>query len=197
MVGNDVVDLRDPEARPGAQHPRFDARVFAACEREAIARSADPARTRWTLWAVKEAAFKCARRREPGRSFSPRAWRVDLAAGRVEGADLSLCARLLSTPGAAGSGADDVVHVVVADPDARIAAAAAPLAPGADASRAARALAVATLSRLLGHPASDLAVRSGPGRAPRLVGGRRRGIDLALSLSHHGRWVAFAAELAA
>ena len=28
MVGNDVVDLGDPETRPGATHPRFDARVF-------------------------------------------------------------------------------------------------------------------------------------------------------------------------
>ena len=32
MIGNDVVDLGDDEAREGAQHPRFDARVFTAGE---------------------------------------------------------------------------------------------------------------------------------------------------------------------
>lgn len=42
-VGNDVVDLRDPETRKGAVHPRFDLRVFTADERERIAAAADRA----------------------------------------------------------------------------------------------------------------------------------------------------------
>ena len=42
MVGDDVVDLADPEARADALHPRFDARVFAPAERAALAASADP-----------------------------------------------------------------------------------------------------------------------------------------------------------
>ena len=35
MVGSDIVDLADPETRPGAAHPRFDARVFDEDERRA------------------------------------------------------------------------------------------------------------------------------------------------------------------
>ena len=41
MIGNDVVDLADPEAREAALHPRFDARVFAAGERALLRRAAD------------------------------------------------------------------------------------------------------------------------------------------------------------
>ena len=37
MVGNDIVDLRDPESQADGLHPRFDARVFTAPERDAIA----------------------------------------------------------------------------------------------------------------------------------------------------------------
>ena len=37
MLGNDIVDLGDPETRPGARHPRFDARVFTREERAALA----------------------------------------------------------------------------------------------------------------------------------------------------------------
>ena len=37
MLGNDVIDLGDPETRPGALHPRFDARVFTQRERAALA----------------------------------------------------------------------------------------------------------------------------------------------------------------
>ena len=32
MIGNDVVDLGQRGVQPGAQHPRFDARVFSASE---------------------------------------------------------------------------------------------------------------------------------------------------------------------
>ena len=35
MIGNDVVDLGDADTRPGAQHRRFDERVFAPSERRA------------------------------------------------------------------------------------------------------------------------------------------------------------------
>ena len=36
MLGNDIIDLGDPETRPGARHPRFDARVFTREERAAL-----------------------------------------------------------------------------------------------------------------------------------------------------------------
>ena len=44
MIGNDVVDLSDPESAPAALHPRFDARAFCEAERERLAASRDPGR---------------------------------------------------------------------------------------------------------------------------------------------------------
>ena len=41
MLGNDVVDLADPETRRAALHPRFDARAFAPRERAALAAASD------------------------------------------------------------------------------------------------------------------------------------------------------------
>ena len=57
MIGNDVVDLRDPDADPWRLHARFDERVFHPSERALIAASPQPGRTRWVLWALKESAY--------------------------------------------------------------------------------------------------------------------------------------------
>jgi hypothetical protein len=72
MLGNDVVDLWDPETRPGAAHPRFDVRVFDPTELAALARSRAPNQLRWVLWAAKEAAYKAAKRMDPTTLLSPR-----------------------------------------------------------------------------------------------------------------------------
>jgi len=77
-VGNDVVDLRDPETRPGATHPRFDVRVFDDHERRALGVASAGERLRWTLWAAKESAFKAARKLEPDVRFLPRRFGVRL-----------------------------------------------------------------------------------------------------------------------
>ena len=48
MVGNDVVDLRDPDADPATLSARFDLRVFGPDERDRLAASRHPVRLRWT-----------------------------------------------------------------------------------------------------------------------------------------------------
>lgn len=58
FVGVDVVDLALGEARHGGRDPRFLRRVFTGAERDRIRAAEDPAREVWTLWAAKEAAFK-------------------------------------------------------------------------------------------------------------------------------------------
>lgn len=78
MIGNDIVDLRDSEVLPGVGHPGFDGRVFTDAERALIAAAEDAARMRWSLWAAKEAAFKALARMSPGRIFSPRRLQVAL-----------------------------------------------------------------------------------------------------------------------
>jgi hypothetical protein len=71
MLGNDVVDLLDPESRPESFRPRFDERVFSPAEREAIAEDPDPLARRWAHWAAKEAAYKLARQLDSTFIFSP------------------------------------------------------------------------------------------------------------------------------
>src|SRR4029453_11561642 len=81
-----VVDFAASEARAGAAHPRFDARVFACSEREALLRSDAPPGLPWILWAAKEAAYKAVKRADPATVFSPRRFvvaRLGGAAARV------------------------------------------------------------------------------------------------------------------
>jgi len=190
MIGDDVVDLADPEARADALHPRFDARVFAPAERAALAASADPGRLRWVLWAAKEAAYKLASQRDPRVVFSPRRFAVSLGA-RLPG-------RVLWPGGAARvqvRRVGDAAHATARPLDAPgggLARGVARIAPGDDPSREARELARRGVARRLGLDARALYVVR-RGRIPRLElpGGRA----LALSLSHHGAFVSFACEL--
>ncbi|MFH2008447.1 MAG: 4'-phosphopantetheinyl transferase superfamily protein, partial [bacterium] len=80
-VGNDIVDLRDPESDPASLHARYLKRVFTAQERRAIGDRPDPVEL-WSRWAAKEAAYKAlAGDLSSGRSelvFSPRAFITEL-----------------------------------------------------------------------------------------------------------------------
>ena len=46
-VGNDVVDLTDPETSDGATHPRFAQRVLTPVEIATLADATDPNRRLW------------------------------------------------------------------------------------------------------------------------------------------------------
>jgi len=78
LVGNDVVDLADPENQPTAIHPRWDSRVFTPTEQQRLADASSLHHMRWRLWAAKEAAFKVAKKMEPALSFFPTAFHVEL-----------------------------------------------------------------------------------------------------------------------
>lgn len=188
MIGNDVVDLGDPESRAEARHPRFDGRVFDETERVLIEASPYPERTRWLLWAAKESAYKAARKEDPRTVFAPSCFVV-----RLEND-----ARASVTVGARGFRIDlvagaDHVHAVAwsaGDRPATVATAVARLPELSVRSDAVRWLAIATLSRRLAVKPEDLAIHR-DGRIPTLwIRGERSAADL--SLSHHGRFVAFA-----
>lgn len=98
MVGNDVVDLRDPDSDAGTHPRRFDERVFSSSEQQMLRQSdvsgqrsefahrSGSSRLRWRLWAAKEAAFKAARKRDTATVFSPPRFEVEFSgadAGRV------------------------------------------------------------------------------------------------------------------
>jgi len=204
MVGNDVVDLRDPESQPETLHPRFDTRVFTQAERAAIAAlaPADAARLRWKLWAAKEAAYKLARKRNPATVFSPSRFEVENADAAANARSLALVhegaryrVELTETDGALHAIACDDApargevlagwrRLAIGDLDRSD-----PEAPG----RAVRALVCEQLAARLGVAASELEVRR-RGRIPYLCL-HGEPVDADLSLSHHGEWLGFACEL--
>ncbi len=72
MIGNDVVDLADPETQPQQLHPRFDERILSPEERQRLRDSDNPHILRWILWAAKEASYKRGRKLYSELIFSPR-----------------------------------------------------------------------------------------------------------------------------
>ena len=173
MIGNDVVDLRDPETHAGSIHPRFDARVMATSERAWLAGRPTPDRDRWMLWAAKEAAYKAMRRLDSTLVFSPSRFVVELdddGVGTVTVGETVLDVLV--------RGIDDAVHAVVGG-DQTVSAFAR--SAERDASAAVRRLAADTFGS-----SARVVMR---GRIPELV------LDssvIPLSLSHHGDVVGFA-----
>ena len=205
MLGNDVVDLRDPDSDAATLSSRFDRRVFTEAERSEIVQHADSDTHRWRHWAGKEAAYKALRREQPRVVFSPIRFEVDYRGGEAgEGRaryrnqpdgsseDPTFRLQLLwNEPGAlhvvalADSGpATDLVHDFCRVSE---------LDPSVDSetpSRSVRKLACLRLAKRLDVDVKDLEVRK-RGRIPELWI-REAPAPAVLSLSHHGGWVGFA-----
>ena len=187
MIGNDVVDLRDPETYAGSIHPRFDERVMAASERAWLAGRLTPDRDRWLLWAAKEAAYKAVRRMNPTHVFSPAELVVvldDEGMGTVTVGEtvLDVVVRVI----------DDAVHAVASlagTPRAAIVAECL-RGSGSDPSAAARRLAIDVVAARAGRTETSVAMR---GRLPELQSAGDAAIPL--SLAHHGEVVGFAVRL--
>lgn len=203
LVGNDVVDLGDPENQPGAIHPRFDERVFTPDERARLTLEPTEAtahRTRWRMWAAKESAFKVARKLDPGVRFLPRRFSVQLmgsaravvrhAAGRF---DVSF------------SGADEWVHAIAMlsdgspfqdgsllkrGPLAVIEQLQRGKSAASGASARVRAMARSAIGSILSIAPSEIEIATA-GRIPVALW-RQLPLPVDLSLSHHGRFLACA-----
>ena len=209
LIGNDVVDLHDPESRPGAIHNRFDARVFTFDEREALSDSASAHELRWTLWAAKESAYKVAKKLDPAVRFLPR----DFVVRRItEGRALvmhetgAFDVRLRRTDEWVGAVATPMAANAAWPMAANAAwtkAANAPSThrpitagieclevPGADPSRTVRELACAALALGMNLPPGQVQIAADQGIPVAFWRSRRLPVDL--SLSHHGRFVAWA-----
>ena len=194
-LGNDVVDLEDPEARLEGLHARFVERVFTPAERAALHGSLERLALHWALWTAKESAYKALARVEPDTVFAPRLFEVDLprpprdgepAAGRVRHGGRSFALEV--------SRRGDALHAVAWDDAGNAPFGGAVLREVATAEgepgAAGRRLAARAIGLVLAS--GDEPVRI-VGRPPVAVGATGP-LDLVVSLSHHGRFVAFAAD---
>ena len=193
LVGNDVVDLRDPESQPEAIHNRFDARVFTSDEREALSASASAHELRWTLWAAKESAYKVAKKLDPAVRFLPRDFMVRrIAEGRtiIMHKTGPFDVRLRRT--------DECVSAVAILTAADAPSTHRPVSAGierlevrgADPSRTVRELACAALALRMNLLSGQVQITTDRGIPVASWCGLRLPVDL--SLSHHGRFVAWA-----
>lgn len=188
MVGNDVVDLDDPETAPEGLNPRFDQRVFSSGERRRLEAAGDAHVLRWTLWAAKESAYKLAKRHDSTTQFTHSLFEVDLAdegLGMVRRGEW-LCAVTVSRRGSA-------VHAVATLPDTdrtRVISGLGPVQKDDDPSVRVRELASTAVARSLERERAAVMITSGKDRVPVLtVDGQSVGF---VSLSHHGGHAAFA-----
>lgn len=203
-VGNDLVDLADPFARRMGVCRRYARRVLGPRELEWWEKSGDPARLLWTLWSVKEAAFKAFGKVRGPIPFLPKAMVVmenpgegpreirgtaDTPWGRAVFRSLRRgdCIHTLCAPAREDVLDETRWHV-------------AETAPGGDGSREARRAAGRALARHLGVNETDIRVLrdrgEGTSPAPRVFLGERE-LPADLSLSHDGRYVACAFRTAA
>jgi len=209
-LGNDIVDLADIETRGKGNDCRFLSRVLTGGEREML-RPGGQDRLLWLFWAAKETAFKAASRVMEDLSFIPRRFEVSLATSEAvfpKGRP-ALLRGLVETPGppvyVEACLCPDYVHVIGAtDADAlkevifghHLLADKADGSPGQTSSREARWAAASALAGRLGLEPSEIEIKRRPLTAGRLGPPFpcRQDIPLPydLSLSHHGRFVAYA-----
>jgi hypothetical protein len=147
----------------------------------------------WTLWAAKESAYKARKRLDPRTVFAPREFEIELSALPATRAGVAV-GRAVHRGRALGvevrvDGA--CLHAVARSEgeDARglWGAEAALGDPGAGARR----LAAAAIGRALGLDPAHVEIV----RRPPVATFRDRRDEVGVSLSHHGRFVAFACAL--
>lgn len=189
MIGNDIVDLSDPESSRDARHSRFDRRVFTPEESRSLSMDHSDLHKRWILWSAKEAAYKAARRESADVAFSPARFVVDL--------DRSLCGSVrygIRHWPARVQIDGDCVHAVVSEDEsfAGILSGACRLESNQlrDPSEGVRRFALSSIATELGLATSDLRIEK-IDRIPQLILAGEAA-PVALSLSHHGSYAGFA-----
>ena len=77
-IGNDIVDLCDPLAQSKENNLAFLARVFSSEEQRLISKSIAPHVMLWTLWSIKEASLKAAKKLLSNINFIPKKFSCEI-----------------------------------------------------------------------------------------------------------------------
>ena len=207
-VGNDIVDLADPENIGKSSDQRFCRRVFNPEELSFIAGSDRPDTILWAIWAAKEAAYKAVSRGNPSVCSIPGKYPVFLEAGAEMGVFASRGAA--SVPTLQGKVItpngelflhicinEEMLHVIAGETAEALARIVFRVelveANSGDPSCFVRKILIEEISRRFCCSEDDLSVakeEEGPGAPFLLFRGSR--LPAEISLSHDGRFVAFA-----
>jgi len=198
-VGNDLVDLADPFARRKGVCRRYASRVLGPRELEWWEKSGDPALLLWTLWSVKEAAYKAFGKITGPIPFLPKRMAVTENPGEGPRETRGIAETPWGRAVFRSLRREDCIHTLCApawdDVLDETRWHVAETAPGGDGSLEVRRAAGRALARHLGVNEKDIRVLrdrgEGTSPAPRAFLGERE-LPADLSLSHDGRYVACA-----
>ncbi|MFW6080674.1 MAG: 4'-phosphopantetheinyl transferase superfamily protein [Desulfosalsimonas sp.] len=204
-MGNDIVDLHTPEAAGKSARQRFVRRVLTRAEKRFFDRSAARDIYLWAAWAAKETAYKALVKKQPDIASWPGLYEASFDCDDFRGT--SRCRGLVET------GADtvrvlldindDYIHCIgTTSEDLSVddlPSGVEEIDPGSrnpqGQSAAVRCAAICSIAHFTEVSSSEIEIirhRNERGFGPPLVYicGKAAGIDL--SLSHHGRFAAFA-----
>jgi len=71
MIGNDLVDLEQADKNSNWQRKGYLDKIYTYQEQQLILKSQNPSQMVWTLWSMKEAAYKIHSREKNIRTFAP------------------------------------------------------------------------------------------------------------------------------
>ncbi|MFP4573454.1 MAG: 4'-phosphopantetheinyl transferase superfamily protein [Desulfobacterales bacterium] len=77
-VGNDIVDLKTQAAKGKSTDTRFMRKVLTPHEKQAVLHASDPDQYLWALWASKESAYKAVSKSYPQVPAAPKRYPVFL-----------------------------------------------------------------------------------------------------------------------
>ncbi len=204
-MGNDIVDLKAPGAMGKAGNARFVRRILTIEEQQAVLCADHPDALLWILWAAKEAAYKAVSKSHPDVSFSPGRYSVKLKNEKP-----GVLGGMVKTPGgivririfshedyvhcigitASHSGLDRIVYGIKA-----ISREEKMNHPPACQSMAARKLAKERIASYTGRDQDDIQIirnNTARGQGPPMVYFKGKKDNIDISLSHDGRFVAYA-----
>ncbi|MBC2717323.1 MAG: 4'-phosphopantetheinyl transferase superfamily protein [Desulfobacteraceae bacterium] len=207
-VGNDIVDLKTPEAMGKATDIRFMQRVLNSDEQQVVLNSDHADSFLWAFWAAKESAYKAVSKSYPDVSSAPRRYPVRFDSGKVS----STLSGIVKTPHGTVPVKiffnEDYVHCIGIDkcsedlekvvfglkeiePDTQ---------PGSYSLPERESIMVRRLSKeriasLLGRNSNDIHImrnKCSSGQGPPTVYYRGEKDNIDISLSHDGRFAAYA-----
>jgi len=111
-IGNDIVDLKTPEAKGKAADTRFIKRVLNLNEQRLVCNSDHPDTLVWALWAAKESAYKAASKSDPDVSSAPGRYPVILDSGAISHSVTGLVGTPLGSVPIKINFHDDYVHCI-------------------------------------------------------------------------------------
>ncbi len=205
-VGNDIVDLHADKTAGKSSDSRFVKKVLTEAEKLCFDRAEPRDVYLWSLWAAKETAYKVLVKVHPGIASWPRSYEVTHGGPGLSKSGDAMVKTPLDSVQVILFVNNDYIHCIGAMtgrfcPDMIIRGVVEIDSAGSEStdpkqdSEMVRQAAVASIAACEDVAESDIEIRrarSSRGLGPPIVYIRKRAAGIDLSLSHHGRFAAFA-----